>query len=183
MDQGQVKIYRLPVVWRIFYGIFAAIFIYGLGHYIFALYKVLFSYGINATGGKYFNIGFYIFFTAFFTVQTVYGFYFTRLKISPEQIEYHNFGGYVCARWDEITRIGRGREIIWWEYEGIFLKPSYKTPWWLRLPGKEKFIPLGMYVRDWQNSELGMIVKQRAPQIFTEAQAPQATTPPVETGV
>ena len=143
------------------------------GYQISILYKVLFPPDDSPAHADYFSIIFRSTFAVIFALVTLSEFFYTRLTLSPAGIEYHTTGGYVRARWDEVTRAGEKREFPWYWFKGVFVTPSFTPPRFLRLSGKEKFIPLGVFVKNWQDSELGQIVRQRAPQIAADELAPK----------
>jgi hypothetical protein len=172
MDEGQVKTYHLPVKWRIMYAIFAAFCVLCVA--VQGLILVRGLLGKHDGGKLMLYFGTPLSFIGALLIMIVYlNFaFFTRLRISPEYIEWQ-YGGYVRARWDEITRVGTQTWGLRKKIQGIFVKPSFTPPVWLAVPGKEKFIPLEMLVKNWQDSELGQIVRQRAPHIVADELAPK----------
>lgn len=156
MDRGEVKIYHLPTRMRLVQSIIAIIILILLGLIIFydISYKAEF---LSLCGTVY---------LAYFAWTLLYQVFFARLTISPEHIEYHRFGGYVRARWDEITRIGAQRGLFWGKYQGLFVKPSFEPPIWLVTFGSEKHVPVGMFIKDWRDSEMGREIKRYAAEIF-----------------
>ncbi len=162
----QFKTYHLVPKWRIFYGLVGAFWIIYLGYQISMLLKALFLSEDASTHVDYFSIIFHSTYAVIFALYTLSEVFYTRLTLSPEGIEFHTTGGYVRARWDEVTRAGEKWGFPWYWFKGVFVAPSFTPPRFLRLFGKEQFLPLALFQKDWQDAELGKIVQQHAPSIF-----------------
>ncbi|MBV6449727.1 MAG: hypothetical protein MHPDNHAH_00440 [Anaerolineales bacterium] len=102
---------------------------------------------------------------------SVYSLYKERIVITEKGIEYRKwFYAFwaITVDWNELDEIGYYgfREGLFVDKESIVqLKPEniFVTYWGA---GRSAFIPLSSFSNDWQNSEIGQVVKKHAPHLF-----------------
>ncbi len=165
------RVYAVEKRARTFYGFEIFFFIACLAFFIYATIS---SIGAEGNYNPFFKHpafvpACFIFISLFETISATYSYFHCRLTISPEGIEYHNFGVYLSATWNGASRIGTAFMFLR-KREGLFVRPAPESKFWLGAPlgstGKEMFIPLTLFVRDWRNSSLGDELKQYAPRLF-----------------
>jgi hypothetical protein len=107
-----------------------------------------------------------------FVVQCFYCGFFEHVVFSKDGIQYDTTGYKVHIPWSNVTRIGMYRSGIF-KFDGIFATYfSQDLKLWFpgsAFLGKEIFIPLSMFAKDWRNTELGQQIRQYAPHLFRDA--------------
>ncbi len=118
----------------------------------------------------------------------------SRLVVAPEGLEYHTVGYSIRTGWDNLEKMG----LVWTSWaaamEGVVLKESAaKVSGWLEAfviaqplviilslfgghggsgglnRGFTRVIPVQMFARNWQYSQLKHQIQQYAPQVFEQA--------------
>ncbi len=93
-----------------------------------------------------------------------------RLEVSAAGIAYIETGLSVHSTWENIQGSGVVSRGLFFKDEVLFLhKPGLETSSWIpsnRVSQLASTIPVGRFAVDWQNSELGVLIKQYAPQAF-----------------
>lgn len=112
-------------------------------------------------------------FTFFFYAQARY----TRLVISPHGIAYHAPGYSLYAAWEAVAAIKRiprlniGEGLTLHEATAVY-RHSLNT----LSPPYDRFIPLMGFGWDWDEQEIGQLIRMYKPVLF--AAEPDVTTPP-----
>jgi hypothetical protein len=112
-------------------------------------------------------VGLIIFLFALFEIYSALS---IRLTTSSEGIMYHQVGYGIFAKWDQIELIGectagrvRTECLLLNEFEVRGIKQLANLS---GLRPKGKSIPLGLFERNWRELNLGIDIKQHAPNLF-----------------
>lgn len=106
----------------------------------------------------------------FIILMGLYNAFFARLTLTSEGIEYNFWLGFRRAKWRDASRIGKHPSMTYPRVMGIYFKRTTEFSF-SRDRSHQKFIPLGWFVKDWQNSSQVETILQWAPQL-TEPSEP-----------
>ena len=101
------------------------------------------------------------------------------ILVFEDGIQYRDGGLFVDAKWSELTELQEKQYLYFWKQSGVLVSNptihEVQLPLGTRLayslenPVRTKnsaFIPLSFFVDNWRDSELGRLIKQRAPHLF-----------------
>ena|SRR5690349_11236571 len=111
-------------------------------------------------------------FCGFVGMLSLYRGYSEQVILSVNGIQYRTFGYSVYTPWKNVKRAGTSR-LGFYKFDGIFITyfSNDMDVWLPCIFEKEIFIPLGVFSKDWRESELGEHIKQYAPHLFSPVES------------
>lgn len=103
-------------------------------------------------------------------IEKIINSYVQKIIITPEEITFQRLGMVVTVKWNDLQRIDT-YQFVNSPQESIFAPKSRAviTGWQsFGVYGKEVYIPLEDFVKNWRDSELGQQIKQYAPHLFQQ---------------